>query len=344
MSFYLEGGYLDFRAVRDLPVPFIIVVGGRGTGKTYGALEACIEDEQFFAFMRRSQTQLDLISKPQFSPVRRVCRDHGWQIIPAPIAKGISGYYYYEVEDGRNKIQGSAIGINVALSTVANVRGFDASDLDIMIFDEAIPERGEKPLPGEWDKLANCYETINRNRELEGLPALKLVCLANANKQTAPILEGLRLVGTLDKMIQRGQELYMDKARGLALVLLQDSPISAAKQDTALYRLTSGTDYAEMAIGNRFAYEDRARCGTLPLRELRPMAAVGGVTIYRHKSQRLWYVTRHKSGSPQAYGTGEMELAKFRRDLRWIYDEILSDRVIFEDYAVQAELFKYINM
>lgn len=343
MDFYTGAGYLDFRKVRDLPAPFIIVVGGRGTGKTYGALEACVEDEQYFAFMRRSQTQLEIISKPQFSPIRRVCRDHGWQITPAPIAKGISGYYYYEVENGRNKIQGSAIGINVALSTVANVRGFDASDLDIMIFDEAIPERGERPLPGEWDKLSNCYETINRNRELEGIPPLKLVCLANANKQTAPILEGLRLVGRLDKMLQRGQELYLDRQRGLALVLLRDSPISAAKRDTALYRLTAGTQFADMAVGNAFAYEDKSKIRSLPLGELRALFGVGELTIYRHKSRRLWYVSRHRSGAPETFGTGELELVRFRRSAGWIYDELIDGNVVFESYEAQTELIKYID-
>lgn len=344
MIFYDAAGYLDFRAVRDLPVPFVIVVGGRGTGKTYGALRSCVEDKLHFALMRRKQVQLDIINKPQFSPIRPVCRDTGWKITTAPIARGLSGYYWYEEEDGRAKISGPPIGINIALATVANLRGYDASGLDILIYDEAIPEQGEQPIPGEWDKLANCYETLNRNRELEGRQPLKLVCLANANRQTAPILEGLHLVGKLDRMIQRGQELYLDRQRGLALVLLRESPISAAKAETALYRLTEGSQFADMAIGNAFAYEDRSRIASRPLREMRAVYGIGDVTIYRHKARREWYVSAHRSGAPEVFGTGELELARFRRSAGWLYDELLAGNVTFESYEIQTELAKYINM
>lgn len=344
MIFYDAAGYLDFRAVRDLPVPFVVVVGGRGTGKTYGALRSCVEDKLQFALMRRKQVQLDIINKPQFSPIRPVCRDTGWKITTAPIARGLSGYYWYEEEDGRAKITGPPIGINIALATVANLRGYDASGLDILIYDEAIPEQGEQPIPGEWDKLANCYETLNRNRELEYRQPLKLVCLANANKQTAPILEGLHLVGKLDKMIQRGQSLYMDAKRGLALVLLKDSPISAAKSDTALYRLTAGTQYADMAINNAFAWDDKSRVKSMPLREMLPVLAVGEVTVYRHKSRREWYVSAHRSGAPELYGTTELELARLRRSTGWLWEATVDGNVWYESYEVQTQMLSYLNL
>lgn len=344
MELYTESGHLDFRAVRSMPYPFIIVIGGRGTGKTYGALQTSIEDGKFFAFMRRTKTQLDLISSPEFSPINSVCRQTGWKIRPAPLGKGISAYYYYEEEDGKIRTYGAPLGINLALSTVANVRGFDASALDLLIYDEAIPEKGERPLKNEWEKLENCYETLNRNRELEGRPALQMICLANANRQTAPILEGLRLVDTLDRMIAKEQELYTDPKRGLALLLLRDSPISRAKAGTALYRLSAGTQYAQMALGNRFAYEDKGRIQSLPLAEFRPLATVGEVTIYRHKSKRLIYVSRHRAGSPEIYRTTDLDLLRFRRSYGWILDYLLEDAVVFETYEVQTILTSYYNL
>lgn len=123
MQLYLDNGYLNFRVLRDLPQPFVIAIGGRGTGKTYGALESSIEDGVTFAFMRRTQTQLDIINRPEFSPVKPVCRARGWQITSAPIARGLTAYYYYEVEDDRQRLLGSPLGYNIALSTVANIRG-----------------------------------------------------------------------------------------------------------------------------------------------------------------------------------------------------------------------------
>lgn len=344
MQLYDEQGHLNFRAVRDLPQPFVIVVGGRGTGKTFGALLTSVEDDIFFAFMRRKQTQLDIISKSEFSPMKPVCRYTGWQITTAPIAKGLSGYYHYEVEDERQKVTGPPIGLNIALSTVANIRGFDALEIKLLIYDEAIPEKGETPLPHEYDKLMNCYETINRNRELDGYPPLKLVCLANANKQTAPILEGLRLVDVLDKMNQRGQSIYTDNKRGLCLIKLQDSAISAAKADTALYRLTAGSSFADMAINNNFAYEDRGRIKSMPIREFNPLASIGELCLYYHKSKQMLYVSRHKSGSSPEFGTNETEVMRFLRIYGpTIERAILEDWIVYETYAVQVLLTNYIK-
>lgn len=342
MNFYQEDGYLDFRALRDLPVPFIIAVGGRGTGKTFGALKTSIEDGQFFAFMRRKQVQLDIINKPEFSPIKPVCRLTGWQITTAPIARGLSGYYYYEVEDEKQRIVGKPLGINVALSTVANIRGFDASEIDLVLYDEAIPEKGETPLPHEYEKLMNCYETFARNRELDGKPPMKLICLANSNMQTAPILEGLKLVDVLDRMTQRRQELYLNQQRGLALVKLRDSPISAAKADTALYKLTEGTQFADMALSNNFAYEDRGTIRSMPLREFNPVANIGDVTIYMHKSKRLLYVSRHKTGSPPEFGTSETETMRFLRTYGPTIDNaIMGNWIVYETYEAQTLLTNY---
>ncbi len=342
MNFYQEDGYLNFRALRDLPVPFIIAVGGRGTGKTFGALKTCVEDGLFFAFMRRKQVQLDIINKPEFSPIKPVCRFTGWQITTASIARGLSGYYYYEVEDERQHIIGKPLGINVALSTVANIRGFDASEIDIILYDEAIPEKGEAPLPHEYEKLMNCYETLARNRELDGKPPMKLICLANANMQTAPILEGLKLVDVLDRMTNKGQELYLNQQRGLALVKLRDSPISVAKSDTALYRLTAGTQFSEMALGNNFAYEDRGTIRSMPLKEFNPLAAVGELTLYYHKSKRLLYVSKHRTGSPPVFGTSDTELMRFLRIYGpTIENAIMEDWIVYETYEAQTLLTNY---
>lgn len=344
MRFYDSNGYLDFRRVRDMGYPFTLVIGGRGTGKTYGALKTSIEDGKKFVFMRRRQTQLDIINRPEFSPVKPVCRDMGWKITNRPIAKGLSAFVPYELsEDGKEQISGPPYGYTVALSTVANLRGFDASDVDLILFDEFIPEKSERPMPHEADALFNCYETFNRNRELAGRQPIQLVCMANANDQTAPVLEYLRLIRRIDNMRKNGTELYTDDKRGLCLILLRDSPISEAKQDTALYRLTEGGDFATMALVNDFAYEDRGRIISRPLCEYKPIVTVGEITVYRHKSKRLFYVSEHRTGSPPTFTAGETELARFKRAYCDLWGEYMSDRIEFEGYLCQTLLTKYLK-
>ena len=184
-KFYLPSGYFDVAAALDLGQPFTFVIGGRGSGKTYGALKCCIDRGYKFGFMRRTQRQLDIINKPEFSPLKPICRDTGLRFTTRSLASGIAAFYPCELDnDGSEVVSGPPVGITLALSTVSNLRGFDASDIDILLYDEFIPEKSERPLKNEADALFNAYETINRNRELDGKPPLRLVCMANANDHT----------------------------------------------------------------------------------------------------------------------------------------------------------------
>ena len=186
------------------------------------------------------------------------------------------------------------IGYTLALSTVSNLRGFDMSDCELLIYDEFIPEKHERPLKNEAQALFNAYETINRNRELVGEKPLKVLCLANANTITNPIFEALNIIDKVYTMENNNQVVSINEPRGFAVVLLSDSPISKLKQDTALYRLTSGSEFESMAIGNSYNVDfNRARVNLV---EYVPIFTVNGITIYQHKNKMELYATRHKSG------------------------------------------------
>ena len=62
LNLYDENGYFDFEAVRSLGLPFNFIIGGRGTGKTYGALHSVKEAGDCFMFTRRKANQVDVIS------------------------------------------------------------------------------------------------------------------------------------------------------------------------------------------------------------------------------------------------------------------------------------------
>ena len=75
MELYQESGYVNMGAIFDLGLPFNFVVGGRGTGKTYTALKGCVERKEVFFLRRRTQAQTDLVSKPEFSPCKKLNSD-----------------------------------------------------------------------------------------------------------------------------------------------------------------------------------------------------------------------------------------------------------------------------
>ena len=135
MNLYDENGYVNIREILKLNLPFTIVVGGRATGKTYTTLKTAVEDNITFMYMRRLQSQADLINKPDFSPFKRINTDLHWNIATAPISKYNAGFYNQRLNEEQTgyELYGKPIGYTCALSTVSNLRGFDASDVDLLI-------------------------------------------------------------------------------------------------------------------------------------------------------------------------------------------------------------------
>lgn len=341
MGLYLPSGYVNIRWVLERGLPFNFVYGGRATGKTYGTLNDVLEYPRPFILLRRTQTQVDIIGKPEFSPFTPVAAARGVDIVSAPVAKYVSGFYMGERnDDGLVIAKGAPIGYCMALSTFSNVRGFDASRVETIIFDEFIPERHERPIKNEADALFNCYETVNRNRELQGRPPVQLICLANANNLANPVFVKLEVVRKADEMRKRGQEYSLMSDRGIGLFDLFNSEISRAKSTTVLYKLTAGTSFAQMSIENKFNNEP-SRMRSAPLQEYTPVVCVGEITIYKHKSDYLLYCTGHKRGAPPEFGTGDSDLARIRRKYRWIWQRYLLNNVEFEDYACEALFITY---
>jgi hypothetical protein len=342
MNIYLPSGYVDMRKLLSLDLPFIVMVGARATGKTYGGLQYAIEDKIKFIYMRRTQTQVDVIMQPDFSPFKRLNEDFGWDIRPKKISKYTSGFYHSIEEEGAAVVQGAPLGYLCALSTMANMRGFDASDCDFYFYDEFMPEKHERPIKDEAAAFFNAHETINRNRELQGKKPIKTLIASNSNDLANPIFLELGLVRKASQMKQTGQTVYINKERGLCLVVMdENSPISQRKKDTALYRLTGTTSkFARMSLGNEFANDEIGRISSRPLAEYRPIVSYGELTIYQHKSKRTYYVSMHKTGSPPTYGTGDSERLRFRRQYLWIWEEYLDNNIEFEEYLCEIILTK----
>lgn len=335
MKLYQENGYVNIRGIIETGLPFLFVVGGRGTGKTYTALKTVKEDGTKFFFMRRTQAQADLISKPEFSPFKVLNTDMGWDVGIRSISK-YNGAFYDNAEEG-----GLPIGYTGALSTMSNVRGFDSQDVQLLIYDEFIPERHERPIKNEGAALLNAYETINRNRELQGRKPLQMLCMANANDLSNPIFLELGFVGKAERMKRKGQEVSIDQRRGIGIFMLSNSPISEAKKETALYRLTTGSEFERMALENDFAEREYAEVKHRPLQEYRPEVSVGELCIYSHKTTGRLYVSTHVSGSPPTYTAGEQDLKRFRRSWGWIYQEDMAGNIDFEEVFCRILLTKY---
>ena len=330
MTLYLDNGYLNIPNILKYKQPFNFIIGGRGTGKTYGALKTAYVDNIRFMLMRRTQAQCDLINKPEFNPYKAICSDLSLNICVRSISK-YNSCIYEELEESEK-----ILGYTCALSTISNMRGFDASDVKLLIYDEFIPERHERAIKNEGSAFLNAYETINRNRELKNQDPLQVLCLANAfNIANALFLE-LGLVGICEKMQHKGQELYINKDRGVLIAMLGRSDISRKKQDTALYRVSSGA-FTEMSLQNDFAYNDPSDIKSMSLQEYRLICTVGEISIYKHKSNRKYYVSEHRTGTAAVYKSDEVGLLRYRKKYGMIlYSAYMRGNVVFESMLTKS--------
>lgn len=338
---YHDSGYLNMDFVININVPFIFVIGGRGTGKTYGALKYVLDHGLKFLLLRRTQTQVDMIRDDQFNPFRKYKE---YNIGVKNINKNMTGVYQtaFDEEKQMNVISGAPIGYICALSTISNIRGFNADDIDIIIFDEFIGEKHERSIKEEGNAVLNAYETINRNRELEGRQPVKFIALANSNNLANPLFMQLKLVSVVERMKAKEQEIYVNNKTGLAIILLQKTKISEAKEKTALYQLAGDSEFSQMSLSNEFSAEERSLIASRNLNDFKPVCFVGELAIYR--KDREYYVTDHKRGSAKTYEASEMDLHRFRRECYFIWIAYLHNKIIFESYFMQKLFESYFNI
>ena len=320
---YDKTGWVNWEYIIGQGCAFTMVVGARGVGKTYGVMKYCIEHDIPFIYLRRLKTQLELCASIEGNPFNKLNADLDLNIRPLNTRAGVV------FADGEK-----TVALGVALSTVANVRGFDYSRFNMIIFDEAIASDGERPITKEFNVFLNFYETVNRNRELNGQAAVQCILLGNANRLTNPYFSGWHFMKIALNMIRGRQQVWFSGDRSRMMVMLLDSSISNRKKDTALYK-NAGKDFTIMALDNAFR-TDGTNIRSMPIREFNHLVSVGDIGIYRHKSERLYYVSFLTRGENtyDAYGMG---LKMFQQDfynLRLFY--LVNKIVYFENY--EAEL------
>ena len=230
----------------------------RGPGKTYSTLRFMIENKKKFVFLKRTKDDVKLLCAGgkqgvnfDMSPFVPLNRDFGWDIKPMKIEKGIAGFYH-SIE---GKPAGNPIGYCVALSAASDIKGFDLSECDYLIFDEFIPKAYEIIKRNEGDALLDIYMTISRDRIKRGRGELKLICLANATSINNPTFTILDVTDTAADMdIYEKEFVYQDERK---ILLHKIMNIDAdADEKSGIEIAMTGTAWADMSFSGSFAYDD----------------------------------------------------------------------------------------
>lgn len=257
---------------------FNFFLGGRGIGKTYSALDYCFREvDGKMLYLRTTDVQIKVsLSPDRGNPFKKWGNDHGRDIY---IRKG------KEIND---IIDGDEItGYAAALSTFENLRGVDFTEVSVILYDEFIQFKSLNF--DSFRAFLNMYESVNRNREMEGLDPVKVFFLANTQSLNNQILAGFNLISLIEQMLRIGQQ---KMSINDIYVELCNSEISDIKSTNVLYRnLQDGDAYFDEAINNKFAHDNFAFVKHVKnLREFKPICVIDTITLYKHKSNGTYYV------------------------------------------------------
>lgn len=349
-----DNDFINIFEYRDYRYPFQIFIGGRGTGKTYSGLKGCLGlEEKYcdgkFIWMRRTPAEYQLLLDTDrglgISDLEAINEDFKTDYGFKGLNKYVAGVYQRErQEDGKILHTGEPLGYATALTAVHHIRGINLLNCTDWVYDEFIPEQVARKIRGEGDALLNAYETINRNRELFGKPPLLLYMLANSNDIYNAIFIRLGIVSACEKMLRKGQaHKYIDE-RGLAIHILPAAESFIKKKSkTALYKLSAGTDFAEMSLGNKFAYNDFSYIQYKNVRGYQPLARIDECTIYRKKGEIEFYCSYASAKCPTFNSKIDADNIRFRQQIGVkLYPAFVAGRLIFESYEIKEKVLQYI--
>ena len=311
----------DLRAVS-------IIIGGRGIGKTYSALDFLIREKKRFLYLRNTRQQIAECCSDFGNPFKRLNKDKGYDI------RLISEKEHINIINEDNEI----IGYASSLSVFNNLRGADLSDVDYVLFDEFIEPR--KLLFDQFKAFVNMRETVGRNRELFGEPPLYCILLSNSQSLNNPILAGYNLIPEIEGMLGSGQQKMKRKD---IMVLLPESEISELKKNTSTYSGLENTRIFKENIQNKFANDSFYGIKRRNIKEYVAVCKIDDMFMYRHKSNNKIYVCSIQATNIPEYSSKDNGLAFYQSYGRYIPNSYARGFVEFSDFTTKSKFMKVIE-
>lgn len=326
MQIYDKQGYLNVPEIRKIPHTFLFLFAARGTGKTFPVSLQLLEEGKPFIYMRRTESELFECGNDELSPFNEINYEYNFDV---HFEKIRGAKHTMSIKDGQN-----SVGVGLALSTIHNIRGFNALDKAVLFYDECVPQINVRQMKGEDMAILHAYETCNRNRELNGYAPLEFILAGNSDNLDAAIFSAFKLYPYIESMKRSGEDIVVDNEKGIIVVYAQHSPISEQKADTALYKATNNTDFKNVALHNIFAQETYFEfIKKVPLNEYKQMCATPRFRIFSHKSQKIVYVSEPK-GTQYDFLLDMKDVQKFYARYLYLTGMFERGKVYFENYNV----------
>lgn len=206
-----------------------MVLSNRGGGKTFNMTRWAIDDflrsGKQTMWVRRYQTEVDeMLKNEKFFDAVRSYYD------------GVT----FSIKDGVGYINDVGAIYFVALSTSRQLKSNNYPNVNKIIFDEFIIDKGRvQYLKNEVEVFLDLYETVDRMRD-----TTRAVLMANSITIVNPYFLYFHIKLDTDKRFTVQGEVCVE--------LFTDADFIAAKQKTRFGRLVNGTKYGDYAIENKW--------------------------------------------------------------------------------------------
>lgn len=228
--------WYDISSVLTHNAVFYYVIGERGVGKSFSAKKYVInhykKKKKKFVYLRRYKTELKESVPKFFDDIKN---------------EGLFKDVDLRVESNKFLYNKKVFGYALPLSTANILKSSSFADVDTIIFDEFIIDKGcYHYLQNEVEQLLDIVETIGRLRDI------KVIFLGNAISITNPYFSYFNLTLPYNSDIASFKD-------GLIIVnYIKNEEYRKVKHESKFGKLISGTKYEKYAIDNEFLRDSKA--------------------------------------------------------------------------------------
>lgn len=288
--------YYSFDKVFSYNAYFMFIVGGRGLGKTYGAkrkaLKAALKNGEQFIYLRRYKEELtdsartffdDLIANGEFP-------DYDFRVNGR-----IFQYSAIEFRDEKKREWHTA-GYAMALSQGQSKKSMAMPNVTLIIFDEFIIEKGAiRYLPFEHNVFKNFYSTVDRWKD-----KTRVLFLANAVSIDNPYFIEYKLAPENgEQWIFKNPVTLKDgrKVNYIAAHYPDAKEFAASVSKTAFGQFIEDSEYADYAVGNKFADNHERMLGhkvSSAKYKFTLITHKGTFSVWHEFSESIYYVQKKR--------------------------------------------------
>lgn len=241
--------YYSFDKIMSYNATYMFVVGARGLGKTYGAKKFVIKDAlrngNQFIYLRRYKTEL-LGRGTFFADIAHEFPTHdlrvnGSMAEAAPITTRTEKKRKWEV-----------IGYFASLSTAQTQKSVAYPKVKTILYDEFIIEKGALHYLAREAKILNdFFSTVDRYKD-----KTRVIFMANAISIDNPYFLEYKILP------QEGEEIVIKGGGFIACHFVDSAQFGSEVLQTKFGKFIADTEYAEFAVGNKFADNNDNMIGT----------------------------------------------------------------------------------